>query len=294
LRVKKTFLVGSVLAAVFLLVTVRVFLFPLQQRPAKSPAAVSSDELLPAALDALYPPAAKEPVFLLKMLGLAHTFSGILSDLFENDPQNALTNYERFKAQYGEAAGLVPEWKAKYPAAPVEELGTALKTGDQAKVIAAVEKVGGGCSGCHVDNMAKVQHKYGWPDFSSVRAKDPLSGEEIDLHRLMVYLDISFTGISADIEQGQAENARKQYQGFKARFDTMASTCEDCHGPEERKYYVDSSVRAMMDELEKTIAGPSVEKEKAEKLHMGIGMESCHKCHQVHIPAAFAQKKWRR
>jgi cytochrome c556 len=294
LSVKKTLLVGTILALMFLLVAVRIFLFPLQQqRPEKTLAASTSDESLPAALDDLYPPRAKEPVFLFKMLGLAHTFSGTLSDLFENDPQNALANFEKFKAQYGEAAVLIPEWKAKYPVAPVEEFGAALKTGDQEKVIAAAENVGGVCSGCHADTMAKVQHKYGWPDFSAVRAKDPLTGEEIDLHRLMIYLDISFTGISADVEQGQAENARKQYQGFKARFDTLAGTCEDCHGPDERKYYVDNSVRAMIDELGKTIAGPEVEKEKAEKLHMGIGMESCHKCHQVHIPAAFAQKKWK-
>ncbi len=292
---KKTFLVGAALLLVFILTIVQIFLFSRQKdRPAESVAASSSAESLPAALDDLYPPRAKEPVFLFKMLGLAHTFSGTLSDLFENDPQNALANFDKFKAQYGEVAGLIPEWKDKYPAAPVEELEAALKSGDQGKVIAAAEKVGGVCSGCHVDTMARVQHIYGWPDFSAVRAKDPLTGEEVDLHRLMIYLDISFTGIGADVEQGQAESARKQYQGFKARFETMAGTCEECHGPDERKYYVDNSVRAMMDQLEKALAGPEVEKEKAEKLHMGIGMESCHKCHQVHIPAAFAQKKWRR
>jgi hypothetical protein len=228
------------------------------------------------------------------MIELAHSFSGTLSDFLENDLENARANFNKFKARYGELSGLIPEWKDKYPQGPVEELDAALRTGDQGKLIAAFEKVGGVCSGCHISTMAKVQYKYGWSDFSAVRAKDPLTGEEIDLHRLMIYLDTCFTGISADIAEAQEENARRNYQGFRARFDTMAGTCEDCHGPNERKYYVDNSILTMIEELGKTISESAVEKEKVEKLVMGIGMESCHKCHLVHIPAAFAQKHLKR
>lgn len=284
----------SLFGAAFLALVLTAYLHSSLSRQEKQPlevrTAVKADSSLPAGLVEFYPPRAQQPIYLFKMLELAHSFSGTLSDLFENDLQNALANFAKFKTRYGELSGLVPEWKEKYPPAPVVELESALKSGDQAKVMAAVERVGGVCSGCHVQNMARVQQKYGWPDFSAVRAKDPLTGEELDLHRLMVYLDVSFTGISANIEQGQMENARKQYQGFKARFDTMAGICADCHGQDERKYYVDKSVRAMMDELGKAISGPAVEKEKPAQLVMGIGMESCHKCHQVHIPAAFAQK----
>jgi hypothetical protein len=270
-----------------------ISLLPQQKEgPAGARPTLKPDDSLPAALDGLYPPAAKEPVFLIKMIRLAESFSGTVSDLLENDLPNAQANFQKFRARYGELSGLVPDWKSLYPMGPVEELGAFLKAGDQPKVIAAFEKVGGVCTACHIERMARVQFRYGWPDFSKIRAKDPLTGEDVNLHRLMVFLDASLSGIGADLEQGQPANAGRQFQGFKARFDTMAGTCQECHGQDERKYYVGSDVRAMMGELEKAATEPSPE--KAAKLVMGIGMESCHKCHLVHLPAAFAQKKWKR
>lgn len=290
---KKPYILGMTFFALLIMTTLHFSFLPQQnEQPAESRLELKQGDSLPAALDDLYPPRAKEPIFLIKMIGLTESFGGILSDLSENDLPNALANFQKFKAQYGELSGLVPEWKSLYPSAPVEELGFSLKAGDQNKVLAAVEKVGGVCTACHVENMARVQYRYGWPDFSKIRAKDPLTGEEVNLHELMIFLDINFTGIGANIEQGQAENAQKQFQGFKARFETMAGTCQECHAQDERKYYVDDSVRVMMEELGKAVAGSSPE--RAGKIVMGIGMESCHKCHLVHIPAAFAQKKGKR
>jgi cytochrome c556 len=290
---KKPYVLGVSFFVLLVLISLRVSLLP-QQREG---AAVSRRELkpadsLPASLDDLYPPRAKEPVYLLKMIGLAESFGGILGDLFENDLPNALENFQKFKAQYGELSGLVPEWKSSYPPGPVEELGASLKARDRGQVLAAVKKMGGVCTACHVENIARVQFRYGWPDFSEIRAKDPLTGEEVNLGQLMVFLDANFSGIAADLEQGQAENAQKQFQGFKARFETLAGTCQECHGQDERKYYVDSNVRAMVEELGQAAAESSPE--KAGKLVMGIGMESCHKCHLVHHPAAFAQQRWKR
>jgi cytochrome c556 len=287
---KKWGLIGVSFSALLMMAAMAVYLPSRQEeRPAKDRPAMRPGESLPAALDDLYPPKAKGPVYLIKMIGLGESFAGSLSDLFEKDLPNALAGFEKFKAQYGELSGLVPEWESLYPPAPIEELGSALKSGDQGRVMAAVEKVEGVCSGCHVENMARVQFRFGWPDFWEIQAKDPLTGEEVSLHQLMLFLDVNFSGIGADLEQGQAENAQKQFQGFKARFGAMAGTCQKCHGEDERKYYVDSGVRAMVEELGKAAAEPSPE--KARHLVQGIGMESCHKCHLVHVPAAFAQKK---
>lgn len=284
---------GVIVLALLLLTALSASLPPGQEeRSSEARQAMKAGESLPAALGALYPPKAQAPVFLIQMIGLAESFGGMVSDLFENDLPNAMANFEKFNAQYKGLSVLVPEWKELYPTAPIEELGASLKAGDQGRVMAAVEKVGGVCSACHVENMAPVQFRYGWPDFSEIQVKDPLTGEEVGLHQLMVFLDVNFSGVSADLEQGQAENAQKQFQGFKARFEAMVDTCQECHGEAERKYCVDSSVRGMVEELGKAAAEPSPE--KAGRIHQGIGMESCHKCHLVHIPAAFAQKKLKR
>jgi cytochrome c556 len=263
-----------------------------KEPPAPKPAAAQSGEPLPAALGGLYPPKAQGPLFLVKMIGLAESFGGMLGDLFENDLPNVPAGFERFKAQYAEAAALVPEWKGLYPMAPVDDLGAALKSGDQGRAMAAIEKVGAVCTACHVENMARVQFRYGWPEFSAVKVKDPLTGRDVGFPELMLLLDVSFSGIGADLDQGQAEQALKHFQGFQARFEAVAGTCEECHGQDERKYYVDGGVRGMVEELGKAASAGSAE--QARQLVLGIGMESCHKCHLVHTPAAFGQTRLRR
>ncbi len=243
----------------------------------------------PSSLDNFYPPKAKEPVYLFRMIGMATFFAGIVSDLFENDLQNVKPTYEKFKAQYVEVSKLVPEWEKDYPLEPVEDLGKALASGDKQKVMAAYEKVDKVCHDCHVANMAKVQQKYQWGNFSSIEVKDPLINEKVNFARLSQNLMASFAGIVVDIEQGQIENAQKQFQGFNARFQTLKETCEECHGTEERTYYVDERVQALIDEMGKALSGPSIDQKAVQTLFMRIGNESCYKCHLVHGPAALAK-----
>jgi hypothetical protein len=116
-----------------------------------------------------------------------------------------------------------------------------------------------------------------------------LTNREVDNQHLMRLIDANFTGIEADAEQGQIENARNQFENFRARFLAMEETCMICHDT-ERDYYVDESVKAMIDELGRALNAPSVDPTIVSKLsHQGIGMESCFKCHLVHVPAATAQ-----
>ena len=95
-------------------------------------------------------------------------------------------------------------------------------------------------------NMVKVQQKFHWQDFRTIKVKDPLTDEQVDFRLLMQYLITNFIGISVDTMEGQKENAQKQFQGFKARFQAMKDTCEECHATEERKYYVDESGHVMV------------------------------------------------
>ncbi len=247
----------------------------------------------PASLDALYPPRAKEPVWLFRMIGMSTYFSGILSDLFEGDMENVLPNYEKFKMQYSEIAKLVPEWESAFHLDSVEELGKALASRNQEKVMAAYEKVGMVCHSCHVQNMTRVQVKYHWGDFQAIKVKDPLTQEDINFARLMQFLEVSFRGVFVDMEQNQLENCQKQFQGFRARFNAMIETCQDCHGASERKYYVDEEVIGLLDKMEKALGASPFDPAKAMSLAMEIGMESCHKCHLVHGPAALAHLQWK-
>lgn len=247
----------------------------------------------PTSLDVFYPPKTEMPVYQMQMLELAVPMMGIFVNLMENDMENVMPSFQGFKAKYAEVAKLVPEWEDQFPLAPVEGLGEALQTGEQGKVMAAFDKLGQVCHDCHAANMVKVQQKYYWMDFGKIMAPDPLTNEQVNFATLMQYLDMSFIGIMVDLQEGQLENAVKNFEGFNARFQTLKDTCGDCHGTVERKYYVDENVQAMIDELGMVLKDPSsLDPEKVQGIGMGIGMESCGKCHLVHIPAAYAKLRW--
>lgn len=247
----------------------------------------------PSVLDAMYPPVTEQPVYQLRMMEIEVPMSGILVDLLENDMENVKTNFENFKTQYEKVAKLVPEWENKFPLGPVEGLGIALQSGEQGKVMAAFGELGKVCADCHLETMVKVQQKYHWMDLGEVKATDPLTKEEVNFTTFKQYLSSSFSGISVDLQEGQIENALKQFEGFNARFQTLKDTCGDCHGTSERKYYVDESVQAMINKLGRALKNPSsLNPEQVQKLMMGIGIESCGKCHLVHVPAALAKLRW--
>ena len=107
----------------------------------------------------------------------------------------------------------------------------------------------------------------------------------------MHFLVANFDGITIDLEQGQKENAIKQYEAFKARFQEMGESCRECHQT-NRKYYVSKGVQSMIDRLGEVIRQPTVDMEMVHDLSMGIGMEGCFKCHLVHIPSSIAKYQW--
>lgn len=248
----------------------------------------------PSVLDAMYPPNTEQPVYQLKMLEMEIPMAGILVDLLENDMDNVKTNFENFKMKYEEVAKLVPEWENKYPLEPVEGLGNALQSGEQEMVMAAFSELGKVCMDCHIETMAKVQQKYYWMDFREVKATDPLTNEEVNFPTFKQFLNTSFLGIGVDLQEGQLENALKQFEGFNMRFQTLKDTCGECHGTSERKYYVDESVQAAVDKLGQALKDPaSLNPEKVQGLMMAVGMESCGKCHLVHTPAALTKMRWK-
>ena len=245
---------------------------------------------LPKSLDSLYPPASPTPRYLIDMLDLGTSLSGIASDLFEDDPTNARANYERFRQKYAEVAKLVPEWQDKYPTAPVDELGRALDSGDRGVIMAAVDRVGRVCHDCHLSYMTPTQQRHHWGDFGNIGVTDPLTGEELDYAQLMLRLETSMAGVALDIEQGQRENAQKQLAGFESRFAAMKETCRACHET-DRAYYVDYRVQGKIDALRQALSEPTVDGRAAGELLRGIGQESCFKCHLVHLPAAYSKHR---
>jgi hypothetical protein len=263
--------------------------------PASYSEAGAQEGPLPVSLDAFYPPKAPQPIFRMKMMAMGTVLSGVMADLFENDLKNATAAFANFKAMYAGMSQLVPEWKKFFPLAPVDEVGNALnalgQSKDMGRVMAAGEKLSQVCTECHSQNMVKAQQKYHWKDFHEIMTKDPLSGQQVNFARLMQSLEVGFAGSWVDLGQGQRENAQKQFQGFNAVFQAMKTTCEQCHGADERKYYVDAGAQTLVNEYGKALGAQPADMKKAESAMMQVGEEICFKCHLVHVPAAFSRHK---
>ncbi|MBI4187798.1 MAG: hypothetical protein HY529_01175 [Chloroflexi bacterium] len=245
----------------------------------------------PASLNKLFPPQSPTPVFLLGMFDLAMPFEGIGVDLGEGDIAGAKANFDAFKKQYIKMSDMVPEWKDKFPMAPVNTLEQALASGDPAKVGPAMGGVGKVCGDCHAINLVKVEQKYHWPSFDNVKLTDPVTKASQSFGDYMIGLDGAFVGAAIDLQEGQLDNARKNYDAFSARFQTLSTACAACHTT-ARAYFVDPTSQSMVEQLGKALKSTPPDGKAVGDLMQGIGNEICMKCHFVHLPAQTTKDLW--
>jgi cytochrome c556 len=244
---------------------------------------------LPASLGALFPPQASKPVFLMQMVNLGSRMTGVAVDLATRDLERLAPSFAAFEAAYRETAALVPEWSDRFPMEPVVSLGEALASGDPDRVGSAFAAVGGVCESCHHDTMVAVAQRHDWPDANAITTTDPVSGQNVAHAEFMHMLDFSLTGITHDLAQGQTESARSHYQDFKRRYQTLAETCEDCHGVEERFYFTDAASTARVEAIGAALNTSDPDPAAVQGAVMEVGFNTCHRCHLVHVPAAFAK-----
>lgn len=247
-----------------------------------------SGKPLPASLDQLYPPNSPAPVLLLAMHEINQTLSGMVCDLFENDAGNAEANLARFREAYLKTAKLVPEWESLYPIAPVDELETALKSGNPGAVMPVIDKLDAACHSCHVAFTAAVQHKYHWDSFWSLSVSDPESKAQLGFKQFKLMMNTDMVGIGNDLAQGQIENARQHAEAFAGKFAAFKELCTACHDT-ERTYYVSGDIEGMIGSVKAALEEATPDPAKIGQLLQGIGQESCFKCHLVHSPSALSR-----
>ncbi len=245
---------------------------------------------LPKALDTLYPPIAASPIWLADMIKQGQLFTTIAVDISENNFSNAKTDFKLFKSEYVNNSKLIPEWKDGFKMQPLTSLESAINSGDPVKAMNAYGKVGQVCEDCHVVNMPKVQQKYHWLTSTGERFTDinvTTGTGNVSFTQIMQGLDFGITAIGVDSIRNNQTQAQADFQEFNATFQLLKVTCNNCHTT-PRLYYVDSSVQGMVDSLGANISPPNIT--AIGDLSQAIGMESCFKCHLVHVSGAFAQE----
>lgn len=223
------------------------------------------------------------------MLDLGARMSGVVVDLATGDLEHLAASFAAFESAYSETAGLVPEWRDRFPVEPVRSLGEAVASGDPSRIGPALGAVGGVCASCHHESMAAVAFRYHWPDANTVTTTDPVTGKKVGHAEFMHQLDFSMTGITHDLAQSQVDSARGHYEDFQKRFVALGETCEDCHGTEERHYFTDAASAARVDAIGAALSAEDPDPAAVQRAVMEVGFNTCHRCHLVHVPAAFSK-----
>jgi len=244
---------------------------------------------LPASLDQYYPPQSPEPVWFLAMLGMAQPFSASVADAVETDFENSLKDFEAFKQAYLDNSKKVPEWTERFPTEPIDRFGEAISSKDISRIMAEADSVGMVCHDCHVQNMVLAQQKYRWPNFDEIGLTDPITEQDVTWTNLMRMMESSYTAIGIDLTQGQSDQARNQFQAFNARFNAVSVACMTCHET-GRYYFVSNDITDMINQIGTELDRPTIDVEKVNGLLQNVGMESCIKCHMVHVPSAYGKQ----
>lgn len=246
----------------------------------------NENEGLPSSIDQYYK--SQPPVYLISMFELGAAMMGIGVNVQQGDMVNAKKSYDDFSKKFKDSSEMVPEWKKYYDQETVQKIGTSLDLGNVPAVFENIGKLGEGCAKCHMEKMPQVWNKYNWNDFGKLTLKTPNPAEPVLPFPAakIKYLAAGFDGIGVNIKNNNQKGAQESFGLFKTMFDNMNSTCSSCH-VSPRTYYVSADIQAMIKLMGEKINSGNLS--EAEGLRMGVGMESCYKCHVLHMPAQFAK-----
>jgi cytochrome c556 len=251
----------------------------------------------PSSLDRYFPPIAPAPLYLVDMFNLAGPFEAIGVHTQEGDMQFVKPSFEAFKTQYDTVSKLVPEWRKSFPDDVVKNLGDAVNSGNPARIGRAMGAVGQVCSDCHLVYQVKVQQKYHWRDFDSVRIIEPIHSDNLSFGDYMTLMAGAFEGAIADFQVGLSEKAGANFDAFQKEFKTLADdACKQCHTdpvtgqPIPRNYYVDAGSMALVGNLGQAITSSNAT--GVTQWSGAIGNSICFNCHLVHMPAQNAKDIW--
>jgi cytochrome c556 len=246
----------------------------------------NKNEGLPSSIDQYYK--SQPPVYLISMFELGAAMMGIGVNVQQGDMANAKKSYDDFSEKFKDSSEMVPEWKKYYDQETVQKIGASLDSGNVPAVFENIGKLGEACVKCHTEKMPHIWNKYNWNDFGKLTLNTPNPAEPVLPFPAakIKYLAAGFDGIGVNIKNNNQKGAQESFGLFKTMFDNMNSTCSSCH-VSPRTYYVSADIQAMINTMGEKINSGNLS--EAEGLRMGIGMESCYKCHVLHMPAQFAK-----
>lgn len=101
------------------------------------------------------------------------------------------------------------------------------------------------------------------------------------------------TYLSEEKAEGKFDKTKAALNNFQKMVEGLNEGCKECHGKDDkRKYYTSSDVLNLLSKVADELNETQPDIENVSKTLNRAGIESCYKCHLVHIPAANIHRAW--
>jgi cytochrome c556 len=226
--------------------------------------------------------------YTLAMLELGMRTGAATTAVLRNDPDRARAALKSLREQMNKVGGMVPSWKGYFGTGVIDELDRAVAAkADLATRKKLAGKLEGSCTSCHARYMFQVQAQYRWGSFAD--AVVTADSGTLTFHQVMLDLASDLGGVRADVEAAQFAEATQAYKRLMERFGMMEQLCANCHD-QPRQYFIDSAVKARLFKIGGLLRRGDTNVADYTPLFNDVNEMSCLPCHQVHMPAAFAQR----
>ncbi|MEI7704302.1 MAG: hypothetical protein WCK73_06855 [Deltaproteobacteria bacterium] len=253
-----------------------------------APSAAADADIPAAELDPYFKGGREGHAYTLAMLELGMRTGAATSAVLRSDPARAKVALKSLREQMNKVGAMVPSWKPWFRTGVIDEMDAAVASkADLAARKKLVGKLEGSCTGCHAKFMFQVQARYRWGSFAD--AVVSTGSGNLTFHQVMLDLATDLGAVRSDVEAGQLKDATSAYTRLMERFGMMEQLCANCHD-QPRQYFIDSGVKARLFKIGGLLRRGDTAVASYTPLFNDVNEMSCLPCHQVHMPAAFAQR----
>ncbi|MEZ0324066.1 MAG: hypothetical protein ABWJ98_07140 [Hydrogenothermaceae bacterium] len=228
-----------------------------------------------------YPPNSKKFEFLNSMYTMSTAFTGMFTDIQENDWKNAEKWAKILRDNYLNIGKMVPEFDKGLKKDEIEALVKAVENRDTNKIKTYADIVGKSCAQCHQKYKITTKIMYHYPSFSVINIEDPVTKTSMEFEDYMKKMTDSMKKIRIYLEDGKPDKAQIEGNNFIKRFKAVAESCSECHNNKlSEEIYYGKDIEEKIQALSKALQLKN--REEVYKNLSYISANNCSKCHNTH------------
>lgn len=235
----------------------------------------------PKDLGKYYPPNSNKFEFLNSMYSMSTAFTGMFTNIQENDWKNAEKWAKVLRDSYIDIGRMVPDFDKSLKKEEVEMLLKAVQSKDGEGVRRYADVVGKSCSQCHQKYKVSTKIMYHYPSFEMVNIEDPVSRTSNSFKDHMKKMTDSMKKIRIYLEDGKLEKSQMEGNNFIKRFKAVAESCSECHNNKQsEQVYYGKDIEEKVNALSKSLQAKN--KDDVYKNLSYLSVNNCSKCHNTH------------